>query len=191
MAVERLGQQFSIENRPGGGTISRLKRRQWQPRTAIRFSHMAGNAWNGVLNAISVSTLSDIAPVANIVRYTFGVRWLLTLIPAQQQSRFHRLCKLNPNKITMALAELELLDTSMASCLDDRGVGCVLVHYRATRACDYRRARRRFKSTRWFGGSDRAHQGRQAARACVTRPRMRIAALAGRADSWGIRASIF
>jgi tripartite-type tricarboxylate transporter receptor subunit TctC len=100
---ERLGQQFIIENRPGaGGNIGTeaVVRAPADGYTLLMAS--STNAINATLyEKLSFNFLSDIAPVASVIRYP-SVMVVNPSVPAKTLPEFIAYAKSNPGKINMA-----------------------------------------------------------------------------------------
>jgi tripartite-type tricarboxylate transporter receptor subunit TctC len=102
---ERLGQQFIIENRPGGGNIVGTEAVVRAP--ADGYTLLLVNAVNAI-NATLVDKLNnnflvDIVPVAGIGRVPL-VMQVNPLVPAYTVPEFIAYAKTNPGKINMASA---------------------------------------------------------------------------------------
>jgi tripartite-type tricarboxylate transporter receptor subunit TctC len=125
---ERLGQQFIIENRPGaGGNIGTeaVVRAAPDGHTLI----MAGNynAWNPALyDKISFNFLSEIAPVASIIRFP-NIMVVNPSVPAKTLREFIAYAKSNPGKINMASSGIGSFP-HIAGELFNRMAGVNLVH---------------------------------------------------------------
>src|SRR5262245_11706701 len=100
---ERLGQQFVVENRPGGsGNIAAEAgvRAPADGYTLLMVS--SANAANAALyDKLSFSFLRDIAPVASIVRAPY-VMAVIPTVPAKTVPEFIAYAKANPRKLNMA-----------------------------------------------------------------------------------------
>ncbi|HEX7558919.1 MAG TPA: tripartite tricarboxylate transporter substrate binding protein, partial [Usitatibacter sp.] len=100
---EKLGQQFIIENKPGGGNNIGTEFVVNAPPDG--YTMLLVNPANGI-NATLYKNLSfnfvrDIAPVAGIVR-TPNVMEVTASFPAKTVAEFIAYCKKNPGKINMA-----------------------------------------------------------------------------------------
>jgi tripartite-type tricarboxylate transporter receptor subunit TctC len=100
---ERLGQQFVVENRPGGGTnigTETVVRAPADGYTLLLVS--PSNASNATLyDKLNFNFIRDIAPVAGISREP-GVMVLNPSVPAKTVPEFIAYAKANPGKINMA-----------------------------------------------------------------------------------------
>ena len=100
---EKMGEQFIIENKPGGGNNIGT---EYVVRSAPDgYTMLLVNPANGI-NATLYTTLSfnlirDIAPVAGLVR-TPNVMEVTNSLPAKTVAEFIAYCKANPGKINMA-----------------------------------------------------------------------------------------
>src|SRR5215475_14882352 len=102
---ERLGQQFVIDNRPGGGTNIGTEAVVRAP--ADGYTLLVVGAWNAI-NAtlyenLKFSFIRDITPVASVARYP-NVMVLHPSFPAKTVPEFIAYAKANPGKISMASA---------------------------------------------------------------------------------------
>ena len=100
---ERMGQQFIVENKPGGG--NNIGTDQVVKAPPDGYTMLLVNPANGI-NATLYKNLSfnfvrDIAPVAGLVR-TPNVMEVTPSIPAKTVAEFIAYCKANPGKINMA-----------------------------------------------------------------------------------------
>jgi tripartite-type tricarboxylate transporter receptor subunit TctC len=100
---EKMGQQFIIENKPGGGNNIGTEVVVNAPPDG--YTMLLVNPANGI-NATLYKNLSfnfvrDIAPVAGIVR-TPNVMEVTASFPAKTVAEFIAYCKANPGKINMA-----------------------------------------------------------------------------------------
>jgi tripartite-type tricarboxylate transporter receptor subunit TctC len=102
---ERLGQQFVIENRPGGGNnigTEAVVRAQPDGYTLLLANGV--NAINATLyDKLNFDFIRDIAPVASIVRVP-NVMEVNLSVPANTVPEFIAYAKANPGKINMASA---------------------------------------------------------------------------------------
>ena len=102
---ERLGQQFVIENRPGGGGNIGTEAVVRAPADGYTLLMVGGwNAINATLyDKLSFNFIRDIAPVAGINRdpYVIAVH---PSVPAKSVPEFIAYAKANPGKISMASA---------------------------------------------------------------------------------------
>jgi tripartite-type tricarboxylate transporter receptor subunit TctC len=100
---ERLGQPFIVENRPGGGGnvgTEAVVRAAPNGYTIVLTGNY--NAWNPALyNKLSFNFLSDIAPVASIIRFP-NIMMVNPSVPAKTLPEFIAYAKSNPGKINMA-----------------------------------------------------------------------------------------
>jgi tripartite-type tricarboxylate transporter receptor subunit TctC len=100
---EKMGEQFIIENKPGGGNNIGT---EYVVRSAPDgYTMLLVNPANGI-NATLYTTLSfnlirDIVPVAGLVR-TPNVMEVTNSLPAKTVAEFIAYCKANPGKINMA-----------------------------------------------------------------------------------------
>jgi len=100
---EKIGQQFVIENKPGGGNNIGTEYVVKSPPDG--YTMLLVNPANGI-NATLYTNLSfnfirDIAPVAGLVR-TPNVMEVTNNLPAKTVAEFIAYCKANPGKINMA-----------------------------------------------------------------------------------------
>src|SRR5262245_50013887 len=99
---ERLGQQFIVENRPGGGSnigTEVVVRASPDGYTLLLVDATA--AINATLyDNLNFVFLRDIAPVAGIIRFPF-VMVVNPSVPAKTVPEFIRYAKANPGKINM------------------------------------------------------------------------------------------
>jgi tripartite-type tricarboxylate transporter receptor subunit TctC len=100
---EKMGEQFIIENKPGGGNNIGTEYVVKSPPDG--YTMLLVNPANGI-NATLYTNLSfnfirDIAPVAGIVR-TPNVMEVTSAFPAKTVAEFIGYCKANPGKINMA-----------------------------------------------------------------------------------------
>ena len=100
---ERLGQQFVIENRPGGGGNIGTEAVVRAP--ADGYTLIVVGAWNAI-NAtlyenLKFSFIRDIAPVASVIRGAY-VMVVNPSVPAKTVPEFIAYAKANPGKVTMA-----------------------------------------------------------------------------------------
>src|SRR6476646_5640149 len=100
---ERLGQEFLVENRPGAasniGTEAALRA---PPDGYTLLQVTSSNAVNATFyEKLNFDLMSDIAPVAGIVRVPF-VMEINPSVPAKSVPEFIAYAKANPGKINMA-----------------------------------------------------------------------------------------
>src|SRR5262249_20329607 len=100
---ERLGQQFVIDNRPGGGTNIATEAVVRAPADGYTLLLVgAYNAINATLyDKLNHNFIRDIAPVASIARAPF-VMEVHPSVPAKTIPEFIAYAKANPGKINMA-----------------------------------------------------------------------------------------
>jgi len=99
---ERLGQQFTIENRPAGANISAETVANASPDGYTLLLVSAANAVNATLyDKLNFNFIRDIAPVAGILRAP-NVMDLHPSVPAATVPEFLGYAKANPGKIKMA-----------------------------------------------------------------------------------------
>src|SRR5262245_25813993 len=100
---ERLGQQFIIENRPGaGGNVGTEAVVRAAPDGYTLIVAGNNNAWNPALyDKLSFNFLSDIAPVASIIRFP-TIMVVNPSVPAKTLPEFIAYAKSNPGTINMA-----------------------------------------------------------------------------------------
>jgi tripartite-type tricarboxylate transporter receptor subunit TctC len=102
---ERLGQQFVIDNRPGGGSnigTEAVVRASPDGYTLLLVG--GGNAINATLyQKLNFNFIRDIAPVAGIERHPY-VMVVNPSVPAKTVPEFIAYAKANPGKLTMASA---------------------------------------------------------------------------------------
>ena len=100
---EKMGQQFIIENKPGGG--NNIGTEYVVNAAPDGYTMLLVNPANGI-NAtlyknLSFNVVRDIAPVAGLVR-TPNVMEVTASFPAKSVAEFIAYCKKNPGKINMA-----------------------------------------------------------------------------------------
>jgi tripartite-type tricarboxylate transporter receptor subunit TctC len=100
---EKMGEQFIIENKPGGG--NNIGTEYVVKSAPDGYTMLLVNPANGI-NATLYTTLPfnlirDIAPVAGLVR-TPNVMEVTNSLPAKTVAEFIAYCKANPGKINMA-----------------------------------------------------------------------------------------
>jgi tripartite-type tricarboxylate transporter receptor subunit TctC len=102
---ERLGQQFVIDNRPGGGgNIGTEAVVRASPDGYMLLIVGAFNAVNTTLyDKLNFNLIRDIAPVASIVRAA-NVMAVNTSVPVKTVPEFIAYAKANPGRLTMASA---------------------------------------------------------------------------------------
>jgi tripartite-type tricarboxylate transporter receptor subunit TctC len=99
---ERLGQQFTIENRPAGANISAETVANASPDGYTLLLVSAANAINATLyDKLNFNFIREIAPVAGILRAP-NVMDLHPSVPAATVPEFLAYAKANPGKIKMA-----------------------------------------------------------------------------------------
>jgi tripartite-type tricarboxylate transporter receptor subunit TctC len=102
---ERLGQQFVIENRPGGGTNIATEAVVKAPPDGYTLLMVGStNAFNATLyDKLNFNFIRDIAPVATITRQP-QVMVVHPSVPARTVSEFIAYATANPGKLNMASA---------------------------------------------------------------------------------------
>jgi tripartite-type tricarboxylate transporter receptor subunit TctC len=100
---ERLGQQFVIDNRPGGGSKIGTEAVVRAPADGYTLLLVANTAAiNATLyDKLNYNFIRDIAPVASIIRAPY-VMAVNPTVPAKTVPEFIAYAKANPGKITMA-----------------------------------------------------------------------------------------
>ena len=100
---ERLGQQFVIDNRPGGGGNIGTEAVVRAPADGYTLLLVGGlNAVNATFyDKLSYNFIRDIAPVASIIRTPF-VMAVNPTVPAKTVPEFIAYAKANPRKLNMA-----------------------------------------------------------------------------------------
>src|SRR6516225_5307310 len=103
--TERLGQQFVIENRPGGGTNTATEAVVRAPADGYTLLSVApASAINATLyNNLNFNFIRDIAPVAGIFRGPY-VMLVHPSVQAKTILEFIAYAKSNPGKLNMASA---------------------------------------------------------------------------------------
>jgi tripartite-type tricarboxylate transporter receptor subunit TctC len=102
---ERLGQQFVIENRPGGGNNIGTEAVVRAPPDGYTLLFVnAVNAINATLfEKLSYNFVADIVPIAGLIRVPL-VMQVNPAVPARSVAEFIAYAKANPGKINMASA---------------------------------------------------------------------------------------
>jgi tripartite-type tricarboxylate transporter receptor subunit TctC len=102
---ERLGQQFVIDNRPGGGTNIGTEAVVRSPADGYTLLMVgSSNATNATLyDKLNFNFIRDIAPVAGVIRGSL-VMVVNPSVPAKSVPEFIAYAKANPGKLTMASA---------------------------------------------------------------------------------------
>jgi tripartite-type tricarboxylate transporter receptor subunit TctC len=100
---DRLGQQFVIENRPGGGTnIATEAVVRSSPDGYTLLAVSPANAINATLyQKLNFNFIRDIAPVASVMR-TPNVMLVNPSVPAKSVPEFIAYAKANPGKVSFA-----------------------------------------------------------------------------------------
>lgn len=100
---EKMGQQFVIENKPGGGNNIGTQFALTQP--ADGYTLFLTNPANGINHTLykdlPFSILTDLAPVAGLITSP-NVMEVTNAFPAKTVKEFIDYCKANPGKINMA-----------------------------------------------------------------------------------------
>ena len=102
---ERLGQQFVIDNRPGGGSNIATEAVVRAPADGYTLLLVGGfNAINATLyDKLNFNFIRDIAPVASVIRFPY-VMVVNPSVPAKSVPEFIAYAKANPGKVNMASA---------------------------------------------------------------------------------------
>ena len=189
---ERLGQPFIIENRPGAGSNIATEAVVRAPADGYTLLLVApANAINATLyDKLNFNFIRDIAPVAGIVRVPI-VMEVNPSVPAKTVPEFIAYAKANPGKINMASSGNGTATACGRRAVQDddrRRHGPRALSRRG--ACADRSARRAGAGdVRLHDRVDRAHQGRQAARAGGDHGDA-LGGAAGRADRGRVRAGL-
>ena len=100
---EKMGQQFVVENKPGGGNNIGTEYALRSPPDG--YTMLLVNPANGINQTLyknlNFSIVSDMQPVAGLVRSP-NVMEVTNAFPAKTVKEFIDYCKANPNKINMA-----------------------------------------------------------------------------------------
>ena len=125
---ERLGQQFVIDNRPGGGTNIGTEAVVRAPADGYTLLLVGGaSAINATLyDKLDFNFIRDIAPVASITRAPF-VMEVHPSVPAKTVPEFIAYAEANPGKLTMASGGIGSL-SHVAGELFKMMAGVDLVH---------------------------------------------------------------
>jgi tripartite-type tricarboxylate transporter receptor subunit TctC len=101
--TDKMGQQFVVENKPGGGNNIGTDFALKQP--ADGYTMFLVNPANGINHTLyknlPFNILTDLAPVAGLVRSP-NVMEVTNNFPAKNVAEFLAYCKANPGKINMA-----------------------------------------------------------------------------------------
>jgi tripartite-type tricarboxylate transporter receptor subunit TctC len=105
---ERLGQQFVIDNRPGGGGNIGTEAVVRAPADGYTLLLVGGsNAINATLyDKLNFNFIRDIAPVGSVIRFPY-VMVVNPSIPAKSVPEFIAYAKTSPDKINYASAQPE------------------------------------------------------------------------------------
>ena len=125
---EKMGQQFIIENKPGGG--NNIGTEYVVNSTPDGYTMLLVNPANGI-NAtlytnISYNFIRDITPVAGLVRAP-NVMEVTNSLPAKTVAEFIAYCKANPDKINMASSGSGT-SVHLSGELFKSMTGCEMVH---------------------------------------------------------------
>ena len=163
-----MGQQFVIENKPGGGNNIGVEYVVKSPPDG--YTMLLVNPANGI-NAtlyknLTFNFIRDIVPVAGLIR-TPNVMEVTPSFPAKTVAEFIAYCKANPGKINMASSGSGT-SVHLSGELFKSMTGCEMLHvpYKgAGPALDRPDRRPGARAVRQPAVVDRPHQGRQDPRA--------------------------
>ena len=114
---ERLGQQFVIDNRPGGGGNIGTEAVVRAPADGYTLLLVGGfNAINATLyDKLNFNFIRDIAPVGSVIRFHY-VMVVNPSVPAKSVPEFIAYAKVNASKVNMGRAATERQAICRASC---------------------------------------------------------------------------